>query len=145
MGQRSGKVVQIRENSYPEVDIEMTALSDLEGDVEVIALVKRLKEASALLSGDDDVECGRRLDRGHEGDGEDGELAEHGKKDDKGEGRDEGENERVPSRVQRKKKATRLIIIIIIIIMHQPSPRQPLSLAHALIHSDHVPRKCLGT
>ena len=63
--------------AYPEVDVEIASIADLEGDVEVVFLVEHLEEASLFLGRYGDAECGDGLDGHQSGDDEEGEFLEH--------------------------------------------------------------------
>lgn len=63
---------------YPEVNVKVATLADLEGKVDVVVLLKGLEEATALASRDDHVEGSNGLEGHQEGDSKEGELVEHG-------------------------------------------------------------------
>lgn len=61
-----------------EVDIEMSTLANLERDVQVVLDIKVLKETSALLSRDDDIEGSNGLEGREDSDCEECDLVKHG-------------------------------------------------------------------
>lgn len=63
---------------YPKVNIEVTTLADLKGEVDVVILLEGLEEATALASRDDHVEGSNGLEGHQEGDSKESELVEHG-------------------------------------------------------------------
>jgi hypothetical protein len=63
---------------YPKINIEVTALANLKGEMNVVVLLESLEEATALASRNNHVECSNGLEGHQEGDSKDSELVEHG-------------------------------------------------------------------
>lgn len=69
-----GKRVADSVRPYPKVDIKMTTLADLEGNMKVVALVEGLKEAALVLSRHDHVVSRNGLEGNQYGSREEDEL-----------------------------------------------------------------------